>query len=248
MRDYMVKGIKRLVYEDDTELPANFIFIENWKEGQVGDWVKADDGCYVEILRRRSMRPHRKNIRHAREYVGTCTGTYMINPSSTMDTVKTHNIYSFGGTKTSSKNLFDRKKTNSREQLFCLYIAQGIPAVDAYTKVYETNNRKYAAGKVKLLLKTERIKKAVKEEIKPILAELGIDEEFILKGIRNVALTARQDGEKLKALIKLSDIMEIEDKGTKQTGVAMIGFQGFQGNTIEEAVKVTEEITEEITE
>jgi len=244
MREYTVKGIKRFVYESEDELPAGFTFIENWKEGQVGDWVKADDDCYIEILRRKSMRPHRKNIRHAREYVGTCTGTYMINPSSIMDTVKKHNIYSFGGSKTSSKALFDRKHLNSNEELFALYIAQGMPPVDAYTKVYETNNRKYAEGKVKLLLKTERIKKAVKEEIKPILTELGIDEEFILKGIRNVALTARQDGEKLKALIKLSDIMEIEDKGTKQSGVAMIGFQGFQGNTLEEAVKVTEEITE----
>ena len=53
-------------------------------------------------------------------------------------------------------------------------------------------------------------------------------------------MTARQDGERLKAFLKLSDVLEIEDKGTKQTGVAMVGFKGFKPESIEQVQKIME--------
>ena len=240
MREYSIKDRQHTVYEDSSELPNNFIYKDNWREGQVGDWVLADDGCYIQILRRNKMTPHRKHKRHAREYVGTCTGTFMVTKSNKMDTDKRHNIYSFGGRKTSSKQLFDREKTNGREELFSLYIAQGVDPIMAYMKAYKTENPKYAEKKAMLLLKTERIKKSVKEEIKPVLKELDINEEFVLRGIRDIALTARQDGERLKAFLKLVDILEIEDKGTKQSGVAMVGFQGFKPESIDAVQKIIE--------
>ena len=164
MRNYSIKGIEHTVYDYSNELPANFVYKDNWREGQVGDWVLADDSCYIQILRRNKMTPHRKHKKHAREYVGTCTGTFMVADSIKMDTDKRHNIYSFGGAKTSSKQLFDREKTNRREELFSLYIAQGIDPIKAYMTAYKTENPKYAEKKAMLLLKTERIKKSVKEE------------------------------------------------------------------------------------
>lgn len=240
MRKYSIKGIEHIVYENSEELPANFSYIENWREAEKGDWVKADDDCYIQILRKNKMKPHRKHKRHARAYVGTCTGTFMVSDSVQMDTEKRHNIYSFGGSKTSSKQLFDREKTNGREELFSLYVAKGVNPVQAYMNAYKTENHKYAEKKATLLLKTERIKTAVKEEIKPILAELGIDEEFALKGIRDIALTARHDGERLKAFLKLVDILEIEDKGTKQSGMAVVGFSGFKPESIEAVEQIME--------
>ena len=62
----------------------------------------------------------------------------------------------------------------------------------------------------------------------------------MLRGIRDIALTARQDGERLKAFLKLVDILEIEDKGTKTSGVAMVGFQGFKPESIEAVEKIME--------
>jgi len=240
MRTYSIKGIQHIVYEDADELPNNFIYKANWREGQLNDWVLADDGCYIQILRHNKMKPHRKHKRHARSYIGTCTGTFMVSESAKLDTVKRHNIYSFGGSKTSSKQLFDREKTNGREELFSLYVSQGVDAVKAYMMAYKTENPKYAEQKAMLLLKTERIKKSVKEEIKPVLRELGINEDFVLRGIRDIALTARQEGEKLKAFCKLVDILEIEDKGTKQSGVAVVGFKGFKPESIEAVQEVME--------
>jgi len=157
-----------------------------------------------------------------------------------MDTIKRHNIYSFGGNKTSSKQAFDRENTNGREELFSLYVSQGVDPIKAYMNAYKTENPRYAEKKAMLLLKTERIKKSVKENVKPVLKELGINEDFVLRGIRDIALTSRQDGERLKAFLKLVDILEIEDKGTKTSGVAMVGFQGFKPESIEAVEKIME--------
>lgn len=240
MRNYSIKGRMHTVYEDKSELPDNFVYKENWREGQIGDWVLADDDCYIQILRRNKMTPHRKNKRHAREYVGTCTGTFMITKNNKMDTDKRHNIYSFGGAKTSSKQLFDRENTNGREQLFSLYISQGLDPIKSYMKAYTTENPKYAEQKAMLLLKTERIKKAVKENLKPILAKLKINEEFVLRGIQDVAAHGKNDAERLKAFIKLGEILDIEDKGTKQESMAMIGFKGFKPDQIDAVEKIME--------
>ena len=107
IRTYTIKGIKHFVYEDDSEIPNAGSVIENWRDGNKGDWVRADDGNVIQILRQNKMKPHRSNKRHARSYIGTCTGTFMVSDSVKMDTEKRHNIYSFGGNKTSSKQAFD---------------------------------------------------------------------------------------------------------------------------------------------
>ena len=95
------------------------------------------------------------------------------------------------------------------------------------------------------LIKTERIKTAVKEELKPILEDLDIDEKFILENIKIVAQTSEKDDTKLKALFKLSDIMDLEDKNaTKVQQVTGIAFQGLTNDMIDVA-KRPEEIDSE---
>ena len=63
---------------------------------------------------------------------------------------------------------------------------------EAYLKAFPTNNKRYASEKAASLIKTERITTAVKEELKPILEELGISEEFILKSIKSEAQLAEK--------------------------------------------------------
>ena len=44
MREYTIKGIIYKVYEGALDAPDNIKFLDNWREGDVGDWVLADDG------------------------------------------------------------------------------------------------------------------------------------------------------------------------------------------------------------
>ena len=207
------------VYEQEDVLPKNLKVVTNWRSGQIGDWVIADDECVIEVLRRGQMlRSKGKN--KVREYIGTCTGTFPIGPNVKMDTSKRVNIYSFSGSKQAEDILLDRTSLSKTEQVFVLYLSLGMKPEDAYLKAYPTKNIRYAKEKSGSLIKTKRVITAMKEELKPLFKELGMDETYVLKGIKNEAETADKPDTRLKALFKLSDIMDLEDKN--QTTVTQI--------------------------
>ena len=75
----------------------------------------------------------------------------------------------------------------------------------------------------------------MKEEVKPVLKELNIDDKSVLEGIKRVADNSLKDETRLKALFKLSDILDLEDKTqTKVTQLSGAVFQGFADNVLEE--------------
>ena len=112
---------------------------------------------------------------------------------------------------------------------------------DAYVKSFPTNNKRYANVRAGNLIKTERVQTAMKEELKPILEDLGINETYILRGIKDTAEDSDKEDVKLRALFKLSDIMDLEDKNqTKVTQVTGALFQGFTSEKLEEAERPKE--------
>ena len=240
MRVYKVNGFEHRVYSTEDKLPENIQVVEDWRDGRIGDWVKTDDDCYVQILRRGTMYKPKGKIRGV-DYIGTCTGTFTVSPKTKMDSSRRTNIYSFGGEKKSDDILIDRKKMNKNEQLFVIYLSSGMDMEEAYLKAFPTNNRRYAIQRASKLIKTERIRTAMKEELKPVLEELGVDEKYILKGIKFEAETAEKPDIRLKALFKLSDIMDLEDKSAaKVTQVTGVAFQGFDDKQIEQAERPKE--------
>ena len=234
MRVYKVNRLNHRVYDPSDPLPKNLKVIADWRDGHLSDWVLADDECVIQVLRRgRMLRSKGKN--KVREYIGTCCGTFPIGPNVKMDTSKRVNIYSFGGGKNPEDILLDRKNLTKAEHVFVLYVSQGMKPEAAYLKAYPTNNIRYATEKASSLIKTERIKTAMKEELKPVLEELGVNEEYILKGIKSEAETADKADTRLKALFKLSDIMDLEDKSqTKVTQISGAVFKGFGESALEE--------------
>ena len=75
------------------------------------------------------------------------------------------------------------------------------------------------------------------------MEELGIDETTVIGSINNIAMSAEKDETKLKALFKLADIMDLEDKNrTQVTQISGAVFQGFDDKQIDSA-KRPQEIT-----
>ena len=176
-----------------------------------------------------------KGKNKVREYIGTCTGTFPIGPNVKMDTSKRVNIYSFSGSKQAEDILLDRTSLSKTEQVFVLYLSLGMKPEEAYLKAYPTKNIRYAKEKSGSLIKTKRVRTAMKEELKPLFKELGMDETYVLKGIKNEAETADKPDTRLKALFKLSDIMDLEDKNqTTVTQISGAVFKGFEDNVLEE--------------
>ena len=234
MRSYKIRKLVHHVFEPEDQLPQSLKVVSDWRDGEVGDWVEADDECVIQVLRRGQML-RSKGRDKIREYIGTCTGTFPIGPRVKMDTSKRTNIYSFGGSKSPDTILLDRENLTKAESVFVLYLSQGLRPEEAYLRAFPTNNIGYAKEKSGSLVKTERIKTAMKEELKPVLEELGVNEEYILKGIKSEAETAEKSDTRLKALFKLSDIMDLEDKSqTKVTQISGAVFKGFGENSLEE--------------
>tara|TARA_R110002051_G_scaffold322547_1_gene413340 strand:+ start:4758 stop:5480 length:723 start_codon:yes stop_codon:yes gene_type:complete len=222
MRSFKVNGAFHNVYEINESPPVKVI--GDWRKGKIGDWIESDDGCIIQILRKGNML--RKNSEVS--YIGTCTGTFIADKNTHMDTIKRDNIYSFGGNKTPEEVVQSRDSLTTNEELFVQYISSGMPPEDAYVKAFPTNNKRYARVKSGHLIKTQRVKTAMKEELKPICDELGINETFILKGIKSEAQLAEKSDTRLKAFKMLSDIMDLEDKSApKVHSATAIQFQGF---------------------
>ena len=209
MRTYIVNKQEHHVYEDISELPSDLVYLKDWRKAEIGDWVLANDGCIVQILRKSRMKTKKGRIKIV-SFFGTCTGTFS-ERSKYMDTERREDIYSISG-----KINKNRKELTKNEILFSAALARGVSPEDAYLKVYRTNNRKYAKLQAGILVKSERIRKAMKEELKPVMKSLGISPELVLAGIRDIALNEEaKHSDKLKALFELGEILELKETPIK---------------------------------
>ena len=238
MRRYKVNGSWHHVYEVD-ETPSDIKYIDNWREAEVGDWILSDDDNVIQVLRKGTMLKAKGKDRKV-HYIGTCTGTFPCIDTAKMDTSKRENIYSFGG-KLEPDSVMQRDRLTKYESIFVSYIIAGMDPKDAYMKAFKTRNPGYAGIKAGRLLKTERVTSQMKKELEPVMEDLGIDESFILKAIKEVAQLSDKDETRLKALFKLSDIMDMEDKNkTSVTQISGAVFQGFSDDLLESAERPKE--------
>ena len=234
MRTYKVNKIEHTVFDEKDEVPAEIDYIYNWRQGHLGDWVQADDGCIIQILREGTMNKSKGSNRE-QVYLGTCTGTFIVSDKTKMDTSKRKDIYSLGG-RERNERLETNDRLSSREHTFVQYLASGMDARKAYLKAFPTNDPHYAGLRAGQLVKTTRIRTAMKEELKPVLEELGINETSILRNINIIAESSEKDETRLKALFKLADIMDLEDKNkTQVTQLTGAVFQGFSEDKLAEA-------------
>jgi hypothetical protein len=240
MREYRVNSIKHIVYDNEDEFPESLHVVDDWRVADVGQWVRTDDDCYIQILRKGKMHTTmgRNKVRY---YVGTCTGTFPTSKTSKMDTSRRPNIYSFGGNKNSDDILIDRKKLSGIESLFVLNLAKGMSPKNAYLMAYPTKNERYAHQKSIQLVKTERVMTAMKEELKPVLKELGVNEEYYIRNMRDMVELGQSESNRLKALIELGDVLDIKDKNqTKFTQISGAVFKGFSEDLLEEVKRPKE--------
>tara|TARA_R110002012_G_scaffold299583_1_gene498775 strand:+ start:1990 stop:2724 length:735 start_codon:yes stop_codon:yes gene_type:complete len=224
MREYKVKGRLHSVYDSVDELPSNIKYVDDWRGADIGQWVLADDGCIIQILRSGQLkRAYRKKDVN---YVGTCTGTFICSDAYKMDTDRRDNIYNLSG-KTPQDSVKERKELTPKEQLFAQFVSQGMKATDAYLTAFDAKSKDYAHASAGLLLKQERIRTAMKESLKPVLEKLQINDSMVLSGIKDVAVNGEKDSDKLKALFELADILEIKETKKEVTAIGGAVFKGF---------------------
>ena len=240
MRHYKVNKVQHTVFDSEDEVPSEIHYLRDWRESSISDWVLSDDGSIIQVLRKGIMLKPKGKVRQV-SYIGTCTGTFLISDKVKMDTSRRVNIYSIGGNIERNERIDERKVLSSREETFVQYLSAGMDPRKAYLKAFPTNNPSYAGMRAGQLVKTSRIRSRMKEELKPYLEALDLDEHYVLSNIKEVIDSCDKDDTKLKALFKLADIMDMEDKNKTQV-TTMTGalFQGFTPEKLEEVERPKE--------
>ena len=240
MRHYKVNKIQHTVFDSEDEVSSDIHYLRDWREASLSDWVLADDGCIIQVLRMGKMIKPKGKVREV-TYIGTCTGTFLVSPTVKMDTSRRINIYSLGGNVERNQRLEDREDLSTRETLFVQYLSGGMDPRKAYLTAFPTNNPHYAGIRAGQLVKTSRVRSYMKEELKPHLEQLGLDEFYVLRGIKSEADNADRADTRLKALFKLADIMDMEDKNRTQiTQLTGAVFKGFSEDALKEVERPKE--------
>lgn len=198
MREYVVKGESHKVYEYN-EVPIGVTTVDVWQDAMVGDWVVADDGCVIQVLRKYN------------KIIGTCTGSY--TPSTGMDTEKSGDIYSVSG-KTWEVRTKARKTPTYSEIIFASFVNSGDEPVEAYLKVYKTKNNKKARGRAALLIKQKRIQNLMREELKLSFGKSAVDLDWLISSAKDLVDGGKNDSDRINALKMLWEAWGVVEKQT----------------------------------
>mgnify|MGYP000064568300 FL=1 len=227
----------------------NLLLVNNWREGTEGSWIVSDDGQVCEVLKRGAM-SKRAGSKQKNYYIRVPLGTFICGDKIKMEGKPRRNLYSFGLTDTSVyEHKVEKKKTTQREFLFAQYVAKGEDVVEAFVKAFPTNNKSYAEGQAKILMKAKRIQNMIREEIDKVLSDADITPLYLLEQMRDIVdKRDSNDRDKIQALKTLMQISGMMDTEKKTESVAV--FQGFTkeqldaigGGNVKELASVEREI------
>ena len=245
MEKKKIKNITHYVYDNINEFKEhhnNIVVHPDWRKADEGDWVYSDDDRIIQLLKvaKEINHPHdRKNYKFAKGWVRTVVGSFINRPNTFMDTdFSAHsNRYTFSKTiKNTNEQVKKRKNITNKEKDFATNIVVGMGAVDAYKNAYKEVSDKKARQKATVLLKQERVMKEIEKSVLDTAKELGIDHEYILGKLKNLADFSEDDNIILQSTKELGKIVGTSGNTVKQKEMGLIGmFQGFSPEQLEGA-------------
>jgi len=230
-----IKKVKHYIYDSLEEYESSVEnapkVLEDWREGNQGDWVWSDDGHIIQLLKVNAMTHpgDSPNYKASKGYCRTVVGTFINKPDSYMDTdFDNHpNRYTFSTKiKNTAKRVQDRDNLTNREREFAASIVAGKSAEIAFTQAFESN--KNAKKKAALLLRQERVMKEIEKSVLDVAKEQGIDHNWILRRFKCLVENSEDEMVQLRALTELGKAVGTIGAATKQKEVGIVGmFQGF---------------------
>ena len=244
-----IKSVEHYVYEDIDEFRHyhDIKAKDNWRTADEGDWVIADDGGVVQLLKvsRSIKHPNdRKNYRYAKGWCRTVVGTFLLRDKAKMDTdFKKHkNRYTFSGTiKNPNQRIRERSKVTNKEKSFATNVVVGMGAVKAYMDAYGEVDEYKAKKKSALLLKQRRVMSEVEKGVKDIAIQLGIDHEYVLGKLKYLADHSNDENISLQSLKELGKSIGTLGNQSKRIETGVVGlFQGFTDKELQLANRADE--------
>ena len=233
-----IKNTKHYLYDNVDEFLVYMpdgVVRHNWRHGEEGEWVYADDGFVCQILRKSKIKEKERDVTCVR----TVCGTFLAKDKKREmlgENGIAENIYTFSGTNVSQKD-FNERGRNSRELLFAKYVASGLGVLEAYKRAYpDARSSNYIKDRTEKLLKTETIRKMIDKQIEEILNEEGVTPNWLIERYKTIADLAESDTAKLRSLDSLSKIAGLFDLGENKTERLEI-WAGFSPEQLKEVKK-----------
>jgi len=247
-----IKDKVHIVYDSvgeflDNNPAGNIVF--DWRKGNEGDWVMADDGGVAQLLKVNKEVKHpgdSKNYKYANGWVRTVVGSFINKENVKMDTdFDSHpNRYTFSkNIKNTNKRIIDRKKVTKKEKEFATNIVVGMGAIEAYKNAYTELSDNKARKKATVLLKQERVMKEIEKSVLDVAKGLGIDHEYILGKLKGLADYSEDDNIILQSTKELGKIVGTSGATVKQREVGLLGvFEGFSPDQLKGATRDQKQI------
>ena len=244
-----IKGVKHYVFDDVHDFNNFFTDEDNrpnisfkWQTANEGDWVLADDGGVIQLLKKSNIRhPNdRRNYKYCENYVRTVVGTFLCLHKTHMDTdfSQHKNRYTFSKSiKRPDTNFYKRDKTTKKEKVFATNVAVGMGAVKSYMDAFSELDSYKAGKKAAILLRQERVMKEVEKSVVDVAKSLGVDHEYVLTKLKCLVDSSPEDNIVLNAVKEIGKAIGTIGGATvkhKETGIIGL-FQGFQPDQLEEA-------------
>jgi hypothetical protein len=252
-----IKRIPHYVYDSIDEFKLhhpNTVVHPEWKKSDEGDWVYSDDGRIIQLLKVSKQIDHpndRKNYKFAKGWVRTVVGSFINRPNTKMDTdFDNHpNRYTFSTKiKNTSNRVYKRKDITNKEKEFATNIVVGLGAIEAYKTAYNEISNQKARKKATILLKQERVMKEIEKSVLDVAKGLGVDHEYVLSKLKNLADFSEDDNIILQSTKELGKIVGTSGNIIKKTETGLLGiFQGFTSDEIEGATREQKKLSGEIT-
>tara|TARA_Y100001938_G_scaffold150677_1_gene242769 strand:- start:2300 stop:3031 length:732 start_codon:yes stop_codon:yes gene_type:complete len=231
MHKRIIKGIPRYVFDNEEEFRESFPdakLIENWRDGQINDWVLTDDGKVTQVLKKKTMK--NTSIKSMDDYFVTLLGPCFASGKMQGQPKKDFNSF--------KKRDIEEKPLTWREIRFVKMVAHGEAPIQAYLECFETNNKNTASVKSSLLLKQTRILEEVEKEIEELLNDIGVDKKWTLEKARDIVDNPdTSDAVKLRALENFMKIQSMYPK-EKKSEQLLLG-QAFTGFSKEEILQLS---------
>ena len=169
-----------------TETPV----LDDWRDGEEGDWVWSDDGRIVQLLKvdRGARHPHdRKNYQRHGGYVRTIVGTFFLSERTHMDTdFDAHpSRYRFSKKPIKTRErIRTRNSCTKKERMFEVMVGAGVKPTDAFEAVFDRSKKRDVYELTILLLKQERIMQEIAKTVEDAAKRVGLTHEYVFEKLK----------------------------------------------------------------
>ncbi len=215
------KGKEFEQYEYDEISSLGIETVQNWRNAEIGDWIRTHDNKVVQVTGKRvkKLNGKRKPITFIRTGYGE-TPTYykkiyaMRQKCWTGDDLVFKQYVRDVPATVLQKRFADYLSENGTIDKNGQFNSDSI--IDAYTTVYSDNNPKSALRRGIRILRKKYITDRISLSIKEKLIEFGMDDDWVAKQYKELVDNAPPNA-KLNALNRISDLLGHSKKEKQET-------------------------------